>query len=105
MTTTSLPSSIPTSLATDMAVIDFRASLPLAQELLLPSTIDLLHGSNEYKNTCSSIAACKGRITEMGEQLFEMLCQQRGDEAYWWNAEKIATLVTAKNKVPETTQL
>ena len=101
LTTTVPPSSLPLSLLSDLNVINLSVTVPLAQDILLNSALQVLlpKESSGFVELYSEIAALKDRLRELEENIFKSLPKEGKMDSYWSSTDKITNIVAMKNEV------
>ena len=100
MTTTAHPGHISPSLASQVTVINFPTSLPLAEDLLVETAFNMATGSgDEFREVSRGIASCREKLNVLDEELFGKLPMHEKEGCYWWSTEKITNIVSKKNEV------
>ena len=100
MTTTVPPSHLSPSLASEVSVVNFTSSLPLAEDLLVDIAFNMMTGKgNDFRDTSKGIAVCKAQLRSLNEELFDKLPMNGKEDCYWWSSEKITNIMSKKNEV------
>ena len=100
MTTPIPPTLLSSSLASQVSVINFSSSIPLAEDILLDTIFDLAtRKGTEFLETTRVMASCKAGLVSLDEEMFSKLPVNEKDGCYWWSTEKIANIVAKKNGV------
>ena len=100
MTTPISPTLLSPSLASQVSVINFSPSIPLAEDILLDTIFDMAtKKGTEFLETTRDIASCKAEFVSLDEEMFSKLPVNGKEGCYWWSTEKIDNIVTKKNGV------
>lgn len=100
MSTPIFPTHVSPSLASQVSVINFSPSLPLAEDLLLNIAFNMATGKGVgFIETCEGIASYKAELLSLDGEMFSKLPVNDQEECYWWSTEKIANIVAKKNEV------
>ena len=100
MTTPIPPILLCPSLASQVSVINFSSSIPLAEDILLDTIFDMAtRKGTAFLETTRDMASCKAELVSLDEEMFSKLPLNGKDGCYWWSAEKIANIVAKKNGV------
>ena len=98
LTTPLSPSSLSSSLASQVSIITFPTSLPLAEDVLVDTAFNILtERTGEFIEASKGIAACKAELRSLEREFFAKLPVNGKEGCYWWSTEKIANIV-AKNE-------
>lgn len=100
MTTPISPTLLSPSLASQVSVINFSSSIPLAEDILLDTIFDVAtRKGTDFIETTRDLASCKAELVSLDEEMFSKLPVNGKDGCYWWSTEKIADIVSKKNGV------
>ena len=103
LTTTAVPTSISPSVASEVCVISFSSSLPLAEDILTDTTFNVATGNIDHCIEVSTgVASFKEELRSLDGELFEKLPMNAKEGCYWWSTEKISNIVSKKNEVYHT---
>ena len=101
LTTPLSPSSLSSSLASQVSIITFPTSLPLAEDVLVDTAFNILtERTGEFIEASKGIAACKAELRSLEGEFFAKLPVNGKEGCYWWSTEKIANIVAKKEEVP-----